>query len=182
MDQPRRACVQTDTASVLHETIEYIKFLHDQVGVSAPSSGNILFYPSPFNHIHVEINNIGPCSDPSIQCNTQLATALIIALINISLKHFFLHKCSLLIYICMYNFLKHILQTCSARIHSALHYNIFKHCSYIYSVLMYVLCVFIYAGTQCSLPKEQATSAPLEGTIYIQAKPCSASSHILHTI
>ena len=26
--------VQTDTASVLHETIEYIKFLHDQVGVS----------------------------------------------------------------------------------------------------------------------------------------------------
>jgi len=27
--------VQTDTASVLHETIEYIKFLHDQVGVSA---------------------------------------------------------------------------------------------------------------------------------------------------
>lgn len=70
MDQPRRACVQTDTASVLHETIEYIKFLHDQVGVSAPSSGNILFYPSPFNHIHVEINNIGPCSDPSIQCNT----------------------------------------------------------------------------------------------------------------
>jgi hypothetical protein len=27
-------CVQTDTASVLHETIEYIKFLHDQVGVS----------------------------------------------------------------------------------------------------------------------------------------------------
>ncbi|RWW15843.1 hypothetical protein BHE74_00040600 [Ensete ventricosum] len=28
---------KTDTASVLHETIEYIKFLHDQVGVlSAP--------------------------------------------------------------------------------------------------------------------------------------------------
>uniref|UniRef100_A0ACD5ZZD4 Uncharacterized protein n=1 Tax=Avena sativa TaxID=4498 RepID=A0ACD5ZZD4_AVESA len=26
---------KTDTASVLHETIEYIKFLHDQVGVSA---------------------------------------------------------------------------------------------------------------------------------------------------
>jgi hypothetical protein len=30
----RCARVQTDTASVLHETIEYIKFLHDQVGVS----------------------------------------------------------------------------------------------------------------------------------------------------
>lgn len=29
------AAAQTDTASVLHETIEYIKFLHDQVGVSA---------------------------------------------------------------------------------------------------------------------------------------------------
>jgi hypothetical protein len=35
MDEHRRACVQTDTASVLHETIEYIKFLHNQVGVSA---------------------------------------------------------------------------------------------------------------------------------------------------
>jgi hypothetical protein len=33
----RCARVQTDTASVLHETIEYIKFLHDQVGaLSAP--------------------------------------------------------------------------------------------------------------------------------------------------
>uniref|UniRef100_A0A0E0DIS3 BHLH domain-containing protein n=1 Tax=Oryza meridionalis TaxID=40149 RepID=A0A0E0DIS3_9ORYZ len=33
----RCASVQTDTASVLHETIEYIKFLHDQVGaLSAP--------------------------------------------------------------------------------------------------------------------------------------------------
>jgi hypothetical protein len=32
----RTCCAaQTDTASVLHETIEYIKFLHDQVGVSA---------------------------------------------------------------------------------------------------------------------------------------------------
>jgi hypothetical protein len=30
--------VQTDTASVLHETIEYIKFLHDQVGVSVAST------------------------------------------------------------------------------------------------------------------------------------------------
>jgi hypothetical protein len=30
--------VQTDTASVLHETIEYIKFLHDQVGVSVAIS------------------------------------------------------------------------------------------------------------------------------------------------
>ncbi|KAG8086901.1 hypothetical protein GUJ93_ZPchr0010g9264 [Zizania palustris] len=29
---------KTDTASVLHETIEYIKFLHDQVGVSAHAS------------------------------------------------------------------------------------------------------------------------------------------------
>ena len=31
----RAAAAQTDTASVLHETIEYIKFLHEQVGVSA---------------------------------------------------------------------------------------------------------------------------------------------------
>ncbi|CAL5025264.1 unnamed protein product [Urochloa decumbens] len=38
---------KTDTASVLHETIEYIKFLHDQVGVSARRE----YHDSPpFNH------------------------------------------------------------------------------------------------------------------------------------
>ncbi|KAL6658926.1 hypothetical protein ACP70R_002966 [Stipagrostis hirtigluma subsp. patula] len=37
INQPWCGCLQTDTASVLHETIEYIKFLHEQVGsLSAP--------------------------------------------------------------------------------------------------------------------------------------------------
>lgn len=40
-------CVQTDTASVLHETIEYIKFLHDQVGVSVCAFVYEYYHDSP---------------------------------------------------------------------------------------------------------------------------------------
>ena len=42
--------VQTDTASVLHETIEYIKFLHDQVGVSVCVRMRVLPWFHTFNH------------------------------------------------------------------------------------------------------------------------------------
>jgi len=98
-DRSTSACVlllhvQTDTASVLHETIEYIKFLHEQVGVSAIDlAAAALWSFKGFNHKYVEI----------------------------------------LIYQLAF-----------------------------YSKLNGRFC--IYAVSQCSLPKEQAASAPSQGT------------------
>ena len=72
-------CHQTDTASVLSEAIEYIKFLHEQVSVSAHlMSFFVLNFEKHYNYLKIK-NKKNPGIEHSIFeercCSTAAAAA-----------------------------------------------------------------------------------------------------------